>query len=574
MPGRVLNARGGPPSQDGRAGTGILGGMATTRRETNVRLPQSAVDALAWIADSRNTSRDETVRQLLAEHLAIQEPLPRDDRCCHIATVLRYPPAPRHRREPKSGCVLRLRLDSGVADRARAVSLQLPGQAPRAHPHYQARLLSDAVLTAIARVKPFTDEFLTGLMPLLRHRAALGLWHLAVAATSTGPEDAVRDAAELLRAEQGARLVALTEKQKQTLLVDEALDETTAWHLSDRFTVAANLARIWLAGPDAAAHEQELYDQNTEWNEKRQDLRARTDKREVRRGVRHGFDWSGRGGAAVWRASRKVALDDFEDWLVRRPVGEQTRFLPAPGWQVRTPESWRAHLVSGDLSDPFATWLRDGRVLAFRWRERTALWPLTQAPVPTGCTPVAGVEPMLEAARGVPPQRMREFIEAMLLGWDRDDEEDDDVLGLVIVPIDKAEQFGLVGAEERRLAKTQARATNLELMRRVIASLPPEHELTRATLTNLMGNARRFAAVAQRAKLEFAPARATYSWWVHSVAEEVVQGLRADALGWLAVWVRRRHDLELRTVGYARWKAAYHRYWRPPSPWWPPTPQV
>jgi hypothetical protein len=546
--------------------------MATTRRETNVRLPQCAVDALVWIAGSRNTSRDETARQLLAEYLAIQEPLPRDDRWCHIATVLRYPPAPRHRLEPKAGCVLRLRLDPGVADRARAVSLQLPGQAPRAHPHYQARLLSDAVLTAIARVTPFTDEFLTGLLPLLRHRAALGLWHLAVAATSTGPEDAVRDAAELLRAEQGAREVALTNEQKQTLLVDEALDETTAWHLSDRFAVATNLARALLAGPHAAAHEQELYEQNTAWNEKRQDLRASTDKREVRRGVRRSFDWSGRGGAAVWRASRKVALDDFEDWLVRRPVGEQTRFLPAPGWQVRIPESWRAHVVSGELPEPVATWLREGKVLAFPWRERTALWPLTQIPGPPGWGPVDGVEPMLAAARGVPPHRVREFIEAMLLGWDRDDSEDDDVLGQVIVPIDKAEQFGLVDAEQRRLAKAQARATNLELMRRVIASVPPEQELTRAALTNLMGNARRFAAVAQRAKLDFRPVRATYSWWVHSVAEEVVQGLRADAVEWLAVWVRRQHDLELRTVGFAKWKAAYHRYWVPP--WWSPTPPV
>jgi hypothetical protein len=50
-------------------------------------------------------------------------------------------------------------------------------------------------MTAIAVREPFADEFLEGLLPLLRHDAALGLWHLAVAATSTVPESAIRDAA-------------------------------------------------------------------------------------------------------------------------------------------------------------------------------------------------------------------------------------------------------------------------------------------------------------------------------------------------------------------------------------------
>ena len=50
-------------------------------------------------------------------------------------------------------------------------------------------------MTAIAVQEPFADVFLEGLLPLLRHDAALGLWHLAVAATSTVPENAIRDAA-------------------------------------------------------------------------------------------------------------------------------------------------------------------------------------------------------------------------------------------------------------------------------------------------------------------------------------------------------------------------------------------
>ena len=42
--------------------------------------------------------------------------------------------------------------------------------------------------------EPFTDEFLDGLVPILRHGSALGLWQLAVAATSSRAENVVFDA--------------------------------------------------------------------------------------------------------------------------------------------------------------------------------------------------------------------------------------------------------------------------------------------------------------------------------------------------------------------------------------------
>jgi len=44
------------------------------------------------------------------------------------------------------------------------VSLRLPGQSPRAYRDYQARLLTDAVMTAIAVDEPIVDEFLDGLL--------------------------------------------------------------------------------------------------------------------------------------------------------------------------------------------------------------------------------------------------------------------------------------------------------------------------------------------------------------------------------------------------------------------------
>ena len=80
-------------------------------------------------------------------------------------------------------------------------------------------MLTDAVMTAIVVQEPFADEFLEGLLPVLRHDAALGLWHLAVAATSTVPENAIRDAA------REARDTAETEGRRR-LLLDPGLTET------------------------------------------------------------------------------------------------------------------------------------------------------------------------------------------------------------------------------------------------------------------------------------------------------------------------------------------------------------
>jgi hypothetical protein len=168
--------------------------------ETNVRLPPCAFDALAVVAARRETSRDETVRQLLSEHVERQEQREADDRLTHISTVLRYPPPPRWRSEPRADKPLRLRLTPGLIPRAQAVSLRLPGQSQRAHRDYQGRLLTDAMMTAIAVEEPFTDEFLQGMLPLLRHRSALGLWKLVVAATTTDPEHAIHYAAEEERA--------------------------------------------------------------------------------------------------------------------------------------------------------------------------------------------------------------------------------------------------------------------------------------------------------------------------------------------------------------------------------------
>jgi hypothetical protein len=533
--------------------------------ETNVRIPQCALDALETVATSRRASRDETVRQLLAEHVAGQEVLDADRRLTHISTVLRYPPAPRHRTERPIGRLLRLRLDPGMAERARAVSLRLPGQAPRAHHDYQARLLTDAVVTAIARVQDFTDEFLTGMKPVLRHRSALGLWHWAVAATSTGPEEKIRTAAARARPTRVRQATTAdpdkATAQRRVLLVDEALDASVAWHMPDRFVVAANLARACLTGAAADACEHVLFEQGPAWNATRRYLRALAGELGLHDGVLPGFDWSGRGGAAVWRAQREVELDDFEDWLLDRPDGEVERDLAPPGWGVRTPDAWRAHAVRDEVPEPFAAWVRAGQVLAFPGCERTVLWPLSRTAAAPGWGRVAGIEPLADAARRLQPRHVRLFVEAMLIDWQTSAEVTG--VGGIEVPIDKAEQFGLVDAEYRRQAKSEVRASNLARMRQVIDDLSPDQHELRAALSEVMGNAPRFAAVAARAKIAFFPVRARWLWPVGTVANQVASGLSLETLHWLVAAVRRSHALVLRTQMQAAWEAAYHRYWRP-----------
>ncbi|MFF5315536.1 serine/threonine-protein kinase [Streptomyces massasporeus] len=203
--------------------------------ETNVRIAPCALEALSRITARRGTSRDETVRQLLTDHLASQEQKPPEDRLTHISTVLRYPRPPRWRGDPRTDVPLRVRAPASVLERARAVSLRLPGQHPRAYRDYQGRMLTDAVTTAIACAEPFDDDFLTGLTPLLRHGAALGLWRLAAAATSTRPEKAWLQAATALRADLHRTDASLDFEDQHILRVAEALEQEESWHALTRF---------------------------------------------------------------------------------------------------------------------------------------------------------------------------------------------------------------------------------------------------------------------------------------------------------------------------------------------------
>ncbi|MDX3800487.1 hypothetical protein [Streptomyces sp. AK04-3B] len=341
------------------------------RTETNVRLPWCALEALAAIGARRGTSRDETLRQLLSEHVEFQEDLDPDDRLTHISTVLRHPPPPLLRGEPRPGRPVRLRAERDLLERARAVSLSLPGQYRRSHRDYQARVITDAVMTAIAAVERFTDDALDGLLPLLRHRAARGLWRLTTAQTSTGPERELLVVAEDIRSGLAWQTPANPDgetdaaAERQLLLAAEALEEEVGWHSPARFETTAVLARRLLAGPDAEAGERMLYEQGPAWEERYQDaLQAAARPLMLLQNMAN--DWTGRGGTAVWRAHRRVAVQDSEDWLTSPVHGEDsaTYVVSPPGWLLRAPAGWHAHAPAGTgrLAEPYAQWVADGRV--------------------------------------------------------------------------------------------------------------------------------------------------------------------------------------------------------------------
>ena len=474
----------------------------------------------------------------MGEHVGPQENREPEDRLTHVSTVLRYPAPPQWRGDRRADLPLRLRLPAGMISRARTVSLRLPGQSLRAHRDYQARLLTDAVMTAIAVQEPFSDEFLAGLLPLLRHGAAVGLWQLAVEVTSTVPENAIRDAAEQARSQVGGPAAPLGAEEaaarRRLLLVAEALDEEVSWHSPARFHVAANIARDMLSGAGASVNERLLYEQRSEWDEMRLDLRGNGPRAARYMRGTSGENWTGRGGSAVWRAERRVELQDFEDWLINCPeAGPAERQVKPPGWRVRVPGTWHARVpaaAASEIPEPYATWLAAGRLLAFPVGRKQVIWPLIRCPGTLGWAPAPGVAPVVAAAGGLPSDRVSSFIEAMLVDWSCE-YENLPLQGRLHLLAGEAYDFGFIGADEQRYAMAGAHATTVRDMTGLLDGLPG-HE--RAELQQAIGDARLFVRIVARLGIEFRTAEATCVWPGRSVADEILAGHPADAIQWLA----------------------------------------
>ncbi|MGX1542584.1 hypothetical protein [Streptomyces adustus] len=544
------------------------------RTETNVRLPWCAVQALAVVGARRGTSRDETLRQLLSEHVEFQERRDPDDRLTHISTVLRYPPPPLLRREPRSDRPVRLRAERDLLERARAVSLCLPGQHRRSHRDYQARVLTDAVMTAIAATEPFTDDALHGLPPFLRHRAALGLWRLTTAETSTGPERELLIAAEDIRS--GLAWLSSTapdgeadEAAKQLLLAAEALEEVVGWHSPARFEKVAVLARRLLAGADAVAGERMLYEQGPAWEERYQDA-LQAAKRPPMMLHNMFYDWTGRGGTAVWRAYRRVAVQDFEDWLVSLVPGEgpSTHAVSPPGWLLCAPAAWHAHVPRGTecLAEPYAQWVADGRLLAFPYKDRQALWPMT--PADSGWEPVPGIGPLVAAARAkrLRPEEISGFIEAVLIAWNHEHQTESTLRVALDLPADLAHRFGFLTSEQQHAVMAEARAQTLRRMDEIIEDFRDDGlgELDLQQLREARGNAQAFRRLAARHSRyiasKFRVHRATWQWPGPSVTEELLTSSRTDLIEALAVQAYRSRTRVLEESAQEAWQQAFDRY--------------
>jgi hypothetical protein len=532
--------------------------------ETNVRLPLCAFDALHVISTRRGVSRDEAVRQLLRKHVKAQEEVDPDDRLTHISAVLRYPALPVGRMQPRTDRPLRLRLVPGMALRARAVAFQLPGQYPRAHRDYQARLLTSVMMTAIAVQEPFSDEFLTGLHPLLRHGAALGLWHLAVAVTSTPAENAIRDAA------REARAAEKSAARDRLLLVEETLDGEVAWHSLERFTAAANIARALLSGSRAFANEHLLYEQRGDWDAMRQQLRTdRAARAAYLRGVTSST-WIGRGGAAVWRAERTVEMQDFGEWLVNRSgLDSEDRTVNPPGWQIRVPEGWSARTWPSrttDLPEPYSTWAANQQLLLVPVGAKQAAWPVIPSSASPGWAPVPGVEPLLAPAARLRPEQVIGFIEAITLDWSRTQYPLDIPVQLDI-PVHEAFKLGFIDAEERRLIMAEAREATLREMADIISSLTEHQGSHRDALLQAMGDARMFGSIASDLGFSFSVVKATLPWPGTSVAEEFLAGAGAETVKWLANWA---HMTNLRLLQQSMQLAWRHAFEHRPAGFWLP----
>ncbi|MFG2275842.1 hypothetical protein ACGFNY_39530 [Streptomyces chartreusis] len=526
--------------------------------ETNVRIAPCALEALSRIAVRRGASRDETVRRLLAQHVALQKRQQRQDRLTHVSTVLRYPRPPRWRGDPPTDGPLRVRARADLVERARAISLRLPGQHPRAYPDYQGRMLTDTATTAIARDEPFDDDFLSGLLPLLRHGAALGLWRLA-AATSTRPEKACLLEARVVRAVHRWTDAPHDVDEQCILRVAEVLEQEESWHALTRFESATGLARHFLTGPRAKEWEQALWKQDKPWENLYKRL-LRADDREERRWRRQqgstSYDWTGRDGTTVWRARRRVDLEYFEGWLVERTRNDPAaRVMEEPaslGWLLcippARPPGWLAHPPrprpgrtrpgpsnAGSLASPTAAGRPSGRSCSARTHpgcgpcRASNLLP----PRPTGCAPgrssasskpssstgttispegpvcasrwmclptrraASASSPPRTSTGSWPPPGPRPFMDDFIT-WAADDGAGENYL------------------DKLREARSSARAF---------------HRLTRSYPSH------------KRPK--FIVPRASWTWPGRSVAAELVAGAQPELLEWLATAAHRRSSLLL-----------------------------
>lgn len=508
--------------------------MRPQRKQTSVRLSPSAVDALNDVSAARSLSRDATVRALLNEYINRQEKLGEDVRLAHMSTVLRFPPPPLSRTERDNRVRVAMRLDAGVAERASSLALRLPGQPHARGPrHYSPRPLTDALAVAIASGEPYTDDGLEDLPAVVSQGVATGLWRLAVAATLT-------------RAEQRVLLV-----RPDSELAWILNDEDIAWHSPWRFEVALHLARRLLAGPDRSANLEMLQRQVGPFQALRHDL-ARTEwpDSELMRDctARPRYDHEGRGGAAVWRAERKLAIGRFADVLTADRAWGRVE-VSCPGWTLEQPSGWTAVRLSFGQHPSIRQRadLDERRVLLVQAGSRSAIWPYdtTGDPIPRFDVALASA-PELSAAS---------LAELVLLSTE--------VTGWPWVPSELASEWGLMSPAERTRLEVRAAANRARAARAAVDHWHHSDWLPEA-LERLVDDPRRFTRLAREQGVSGGPFRAGCFWEVQSVAETLTSRATDEQVRWL---VHTMHQMRTRALEAAMQRASQLAYWhgRPPA---------
>ncbi|WNV87657.1 ribbon-helix-helix protein, CopG family [Umezawaea sp. Da 62-37] len=585
--------------------------MSVRHVETNVRVPESALTTLQELCAERGRSRDAVLRDLLDEHLQLQAPLPPGQRLTHVCTLLRHPAPPEYHGRPPGGVRLRLRLDPGVADRARAVSLRLPGQpARRGHGDYQARPLADAVLTAIERARPLRDNVLDNLpLRLITHDAAKGLWELAVAASLTGAEEELHADADPAWPELSHRPARRRLARETAEFMAEALREREAWHAPYRHELVAHFVRKLLTAPDAEKNAAMLHEQGHDWEALRHDLQQHTDRDHPLLADAPEVDevaLQGRGSSAVWRARRRVALDGLGLWLraQEQPGPAREHVVHPPGWRLRMPPGWHSLVLPpGGVPNPmWAGHLKHERLLALSVGSRTVLWPVLSPPDGGPPMPVPGVEAAFAAlARRTARRDPLIVVEAVLacfydipephekpgLAVDPEPRSEDATIApgrseehenqpaSVLVPATVAHELGLIDTATRDRLTAEAPERILDAMRAAMAAIESTamidllDDRALAALRSSMSpdKAGYFATILRRAGIPFAPTGALWRWSISSVVEAIEQGYEPAAVGWLASWSAAALDRDARDHRKEAWDTGFVRFRakRPPE---------
>ncbi|QTE30323.1 hypothetical protein [Pengzhenrongella sicca] len=469
------------------------------------------------------------MRALLAEYIAVQSSLDEDTRLTHISTALRFPPTPISRTETDNRERIAFRLDPGVAERAAEFALRLPGQPIRRGPaHYSPRPLTDALAVAIAAAHPYTDCGLHGLPQLITHSAAIGLWRLAVAATLTNAE---------------ARVLLITPASDLATVLN---DGDVAWHAAWRFEVALHLARKLLVGPQQSANLLMITQQHEDFETQRHEI-ARTewaDSPLLRDCIaRPRFDHEGQGGAAVWRAERKLTETKIAQWLVNSSsrISLET---PQPGWKLVRPHGWTAvpFVYGQGMTSKQRADVDEGRVLRITAGSRSAIWPYS-----IDGDPIARFDLVLAATPRLVPASV---VELVLL---RTEEISDPWVSAGL-----AVEWGLLTPTEQH--HLEAKAT--ENRQRVVESGMRGHwrdlKKVHAELARHVDEPERFARVAGQQGVQGGPFRAGCTWPVESIAAVLASDATDEQVTWLVSSFERRRAWRLEE---AMRHASREAYW-------------